>query len=234
METKLQHVIVKDFSALSFDNLEITVAASSEPRASRSRLAPESAGDFNVHSDGPPDAGSARSPGHEPGGALSTFASEPRAPRVLVVDDERNIRESLAKVLRAEGYVVCLAENGADALALYEVEPPDVVLLDLNMPVRNGWDALDQMIELNPRQAIIIITGRSPQLSWAGAMGTGTLIEKPIDMAELLACIRRMLAEPESQREKRVQVQRTLTRLTRPLTNLRLYGPGYPRGGINE
>ena len=82
--------------------------------------------------------------------------------------------------------------------------------------------------------SLIIITGKSPQLSWARTTGTGTLIEKPIDMTKLLDCMKRMLHEPESQRQKRVNVQRALIRLTRPLTNPRQSGVSYFPGGINE
>lgn len=234
MKPSSHHVTLKDFSALSFDRIEMKATASPEPRAPQPRLAPESAWDFNVQSDGPADADPAGVAGRETHRALSPASGALKPARVLVVDDERNIRESLAKVLRAEGYDVRMAENGEQALARYEPDATDLVLLDLNMPVKNGWDALNQMISMNPRQAIIIITGRSPQLSWASGMGTGTLIEKPIDMIELLACMKRMLQEPDSQREKRVEVQRTLTRLTRPLTCASRFGPCHPRGGIND
>ncbi len=234
MKPNSPQVTLKDFSALSFDSTEMRATVWPESRASQPRLAPESAGDFNVQSDGPADADPAGVAGSEAGKALSPPLDPAKPVRVLIVDDERNIRESLAKELRAEGYDVRMAENGEQALARYEPGRTDLVLLDLNMPVKNGWDALNQMVSVNPRQAIIIITGKSPQLTWASELGTGTLIEKPIDMTELLQCMKQMLQEPDSQREKRVEVQRMLTRLTRPLTYAPSFGPGYPSGGINE
>ncbi|MHB1308093.1 MAG: response regulator [Limisphaerales bacterium] len=226
-------LIMKDFSALSFGDIQIKTTLSSEARASRPRSVPESTEDFNVHSDGPANAPSARDPDRETHRALSPISATPNPVRVLVVDDERSIRESLAKVLSSEGYEVRVAEDGRQALMDYQPNRTDLVLLDLKMPVQNGWDALDQMIALNPHQAIIIMTGRSPQSSWAGLTGTGALIEKPIDMSGLLDCMKRVLSEPRSDREKRVQIQHRMARFSRPFPSS---GPreGYRWGGINE
>lgn len=234
MKTTKFHVTVNDFSALSFDDIQINTNPSAELRPPRPRLASESAQDFNVHSDGPPPANSPRQAGRKTHGALKSNSDAPQPARVLIVDDERNIRESLAKVLKSEGYEVSLAENGQQALTTYEPDRTDLVLLDLNMPVKNGWDALNEMFALNPHQAVIIITGKSPQLSWATQTGIGTLIEKPIDMSVLLDCMKRVLAEPQSDRKQRVQIQHQLTQLTRPLPWLSSPVAGYDHGGLNE
>src|SRR5438552_106422 len=63
--------------------------------------------------------------------------------RILLVDDERSIREALRKSLRAENYEVVLAENGQEAIEKHGAEPIDLILLDLNMPVKNGWAVLE-------------------------------------------------------------------------------------------
>lgn len=227
------HITVHDFSALSFGDIQIKTNPSTELRPPRPRLASENAQDFNVHSDGPASASSARQPGRVTHRALKSNSVAPQPARVLIVDDERNIRESLAKVLRGEGYEVRLAENGQQALAQYDPDATDLILMDMNMPVQNGWDALNRLFAMNPHQAVIIITGKSPQLSWAARPVTGTLIEKPIDMTELLSCMKRMLTESRVEREQRVQIQQRLTRLTRPLS---WFNPtqSYSRGGINE
>ncbi|HMP83312.1 MAG TPA: response regulator [Verrucomicrobiota bacterium] len=227
------HITVHDFSALSFGDIQINNKPSAELSTPRPRLAPESAQDFNVHPDGLAAANSARQPGRETHRALKSTPVAPKPARVLIVDDEHNIRESLAKVLRSEGYDVRLAENGQQALAHYDPEYTDLVLMDMNMPVQNGWDTLTRLFLKNPHQAVIIITGKSPQLSWATRPVAGTLLEKPIDMTELLDCIKRMLSESQAERDHRIQIQQQLTRLTRPLSwfNSR---QSYPRGGINE
>ena len=67
---------------------------------------------------------------------------ERRAPRILVVDDERSIRELLAIVLRREGYDVLLAENGKNAIATLEREPVDILISDIKMPDLSGVDVL--------------------------------------------------------------------------------------------
>ena len=59
--------------------------------------------------------------------------------KILVVDDERSIRESLSKVLRAEGYEIVLAENGQQAIEKLAQEPIDLLPLDLGLPGKDGW-----------------------------------------------------------------------------------------------
>jgi two-component system chemotaxis response regulator CheY len=65
--------------------------------------------------------------------------------RLLVVDDDREIRESLRAALEDEGFTVAVAANGAEAIAKMEERPPRVVLLDLMMPIVDGWEVLDHM-----------------------------------------------------------------------------------------
>jgi CheY-like chemotaxis protein len=62
--------------------------------------------------------------------------------RLLVVDDDREIRETLRAVLEDEGFTVAVAANGAEAIAKLEERPPRLVLLDLMMPVVDGWEVL--------------------------------------------------------------------------------------------
>src|SRR5499427_8312920 len=69
-------------------------------------------------------------------------ATERRPPRILVVDDERSMRELLAIVLRREGYEVLLAENGRAAIELLEREPVDLLISDIKMPDVSGVDVL--------------------------------------------------------------------------------------------
>ncbi len=65
--------------------------------------------------------------------------------RLLVVDDDREIREVLRSALEDQGFTVAVAANGAEAMAKLEERPPCLVLLDLMMPIVDGWEVLDRM-----------------------------------------------------------------------------------------
>ncbi len=125
------------------------------------------------------------------------------AKRILVVDDEASIREALSKVLRAEGYEVALAETGAEAIERYSGEPIDLVLLDLNLPVKNGWETLEWLPRINPLLPVVIITGRADQRALAEKAGADALMEKPLDVPFLLQVIHELLEEPVEQRVSR-------------------------------
>src|SRR5437867_4060726 len=123
--------------------------------------------------------------------------------RILLVDDERSIRESLNKILRVENYDVVLAENGLEAIEKQAVEHIDLLILDLNMPLKDGWDALGALIEINPRLPVVIITGRSNQRILAESTGADAVMEKPLDVPLLLQTIRALLDEPMENRALR-------------------------------
>src|SRR5436309_8484768 len=123
--------------------------------------------------------------------------------RILLVDDERSIRESLSKILRAENYEVVLGENGQEAIEQHGAERIDLLILDLNMPVKNGSTTLEWLVASNPLLPVIIITARSNQRALAETAGADFLMEKPLDVPLLLQTIRELLDEPmESVRAK--------------------------------
>jgi len=123
--------------------------------------------------------------------------------RILLVDNERSIRESLSKILRAENYEVVLAENGQDAIEKHDAERIDLLLLDLNMPVKNGWATLEWLAEVNPLLPVVIITGRSNQRALAETAGADALMEKPLDVPLLLQTVRELMDEPMENRAQR-------------------------------
>jgi DNA-binding NtrC family response regulator len=125
--------------------------------------------------------------------------------RILLVDDEQSICESLSKILRAENYEVVLAENGQQAIQKHGVERIDLLLLDLNMPVSNGWATLEWLAEVNPLLPVIIITGRANQRALAEKAGVDALMEKPLDVPLLLQTIRKLLDEPMESRAQRAR-----------------------------
>ena len=112
--------------------------------------------------------------------------------RVLVVDDDRQIRETIGDILREEGYEVDSAENGAAALAAIRRErPPDLMLLDLMMPVISGLQLLDLMDRDATRLGgipVVVITAFS--LEAPRNRSVKKCLTKPIDVDSLLDAVR--------------------------------------------
>lgn len=114
---------------------------------------------------------------------------------VMLVDDDLSVREALSDALMSEGYIVSVVGNGTEALELAGRAPLDLVLLDLNMPAKNGWETFEQLTARHPLLPIIIITARLNQLLLAVNAGAGALLEKPMDMQVLLSTMKRLLDE---------------------------------------
>lgn len=91
--------------------------------------------------------------------------------KILVVDDERPIPDSSSKALPAECHEIVLAENGEQTIEKLAQESVDLLLLDLGLPVKDGWVALDWLAQVNPLLPVVVITGRWMQggLAEAGA-----------------------------------------------------------------
>ena len=109
------------------------------------------------------------------------------AGRVLVVDDEREVREILQEFLAEKGYDVRPAHDAAAAIAAVTAEPPDVVLLDIQMPGLGGVDALAAIRAVAPDVKVIMVSGTS-SVDLAGralAYGAFDYVAKPIDLAYL-------------------------------------------------
>ena len=123
--------------------------------------------------------------------------------KILLVDDECSILEALSKLLGAENYEVMLAENGKDAVEKLASAPIDLVLLDLGLPVKDGWAILEWLAKINPLLPVIIITGRSEQKTLAEKAGADALMEKPLDVPFLLQTVRELLDEPLESRVRR-------------------------------
>lgn len=116
--------------------------------------------------------------------------------QVLVVDDMPSIRESLGKLLRRRGYAVALAENGRQAIDRALRERFDVVLLDLSMPELDGWETLRVLSKSRPDLPIIVMTAHPDQRVWVEPAGAWALLEKPLNMAQLLDTIREFAVNP--------------------------------------
>lgn len=142
-------------------------------------------------------------PLREPAGRPSPGTSRP-GKRILLVDDDPTVRDSLNELLVGEGYFVFPAENGQQAIGLANQVPVDLVLLDLNMPVKNGWDTFERLTAEHPLIPIIIVTARPNQLFTALSAGAAALLEKPMDIPTLLRAMEKLLAETGEQRLARL------------------------------
>lgn len=123
---------------------------------------------------------------------------------LLLADDDPAIRQILLRLLMDENYNVITAANGLEAIQLAEANEVDLVLLDLNMPVQDGWQAFEQLTGQDPALPIIVITARPNQFFPALAAGAGALLEKPLDFAKLFKAIRELLDEPVEDRLARI------------------------------
>ena len=128
--------------------------------------------------------------------------------RILLVDDDSTVRDSLNDVLVSRGYSVIPAENGQQALELANESSVDLVLLDLNMPVKNGWDTFEQLTREHPLIPVIVATARPNQLFTAINAGVGALLEKPMNIPMLLRTMEKLLSETAGQRLARLAGQK--------------------------
>ena len=134
--------------------------------------------------------------------------------RILIVDDEDQMRDLLAKVLEKNGYQVTTAPDGGSALALLEKESMDLVVTDVRMPGMDGMEALKAIKELNPDTGVIIMTafGSIDQAVQAVKEGAHDYISKPFKIDEMLLTIRKALEERRLRREVTTLRQELRTR----------------------
>jgi len=134
--------------------------------------------------------------------------------RILVVDDEEQMRDLLVKVLERKGYQVSVCGNGADALAFLEREPADLVVTDVRMPGLSGMEALRAIKELNPDIVVIIMTafGSIDQAVQAVKEGAYDYINKPFKIDEMLLTIEKALEERRLRHEVSTLRQELRTR----------------------
>jgi CheY-like chemotaxis protein len=110
--------------------------------------------------------------------------------RVLVVDDDASIRELLATALAEDGYEVVPASNGQDALSVCEHWRPDVIVLDLMMPVMDGWTFAKRLHERD-EIPIVVLSAANDLERHAKAVGATDVIGKPFDLDQLLPKVAR-------------------------------------------
>jgi len=122
--------------------------------------------------------------------------------RILVVDDKATSRELLRTVLEKNGYAISEAADGGEAIEKARAESPDLILLDLQMPVRNGYEVLHELRQ-DPRYAtlpIIALTASAMQGDREKALAAGftAYLTKPVTLAHLRNEVQRLLAPANS------------------------------------
>ena len=117
---------------------------------------------------------------------------------ILLVDDEENYRELIAKVLTKAGYAVLQAADGMGALSLLERSNVDLVISDILMPVLNGYALVARLREKWPNMPVILTTGfLSPDAAKSMMKGSVDFIPKPINAETLLDMVRGRIAPVE-------------------------------------
>lgn len=117
--------------------------------------------------------------------------------RILVAEDERDIRELIAFTLRFAGFDVVLATNGAEAVEMAEANPPDLIILDVRMPKMSGYEACRRLKE-NPRTSSVPVVflsakGQDAEIQQGLASGADEYILKPFAPDELIQQVRDIL-----------------------------------------
>ena len=120
--------------------------------------------------------------------------------RVLVIDDEEQVRTLIREVLEGAGHEVMEARNGREAMKLYEANPTDVVITDLVMPEQDGLETIRELRRRFPAVKIIAVSGAQQKLNLdllyvAEKLGALRTMEKPFDIRKLVALVEELLQD---------------------------------------
>ncbi len=113
------------------------------------------------------------------------------------MDDEHSIREVVTFILEDEGYRVIEATNGAEALEVGECKAPRAILLDMRMPIMDGWGfAADYRRRPGPHAPILVMTAARNARLWADEVQAQGVVPKPFEMMDLLDAVERLAGGP--------------------------------------
>jgi DNA-binding response OmpR family regulator len=125
-------------------------------------------------------------------GGVTLSSAEPRraALRILIVDDDAPTRRLIATALTAEGYRVRDAAGGREAIELARRDPPHLILLDVNMPLVDGWQVLEELrATAGPQTPVVVMTAGFAAQDRALTGGAQGYLAKPFDLDELLSTV---------------------------------------------
>jgi two-component system chemotaxis response regulator CheY len=126
--------------------------------------------------------------------ALSDRATQP--PRILVVDDDAEIRSVVGEILDYAGYLVISAANGRAALDLVRTHRPDLILLDMRMPIMDGWAFASELAQQKLNVPVVVMTAARDAAASAAQIGASASLAKPFDLDQVLAVVGRFCLPP--------------------------------------
>lgn len=113
---------------------------------------------------------------------------------ILIIDDDLAILQTVSDILEFEGYPVVRATNGAEGLDMLDQIQPSLILLDMRMPVLDGWGFARTLQSRGIRLPILVMTAAQDARRWAQEIGADAYIAKPFDMMDLLNTVERIRA----------------------------------------
>jgi two-component system chemotaxis response regulator CheY len=117
-------------------------------------------------------------------------------PKILIVDDAQFMRLRCARLLKENGFEIVEAQNGREAVEMYQQTRPDMVLLDITMPEMDGLAALREIRRFDPRARVAMLTALGQQAIVLEAIKSGArdFVVKPFEAERVLAAVQRVLA----------------------------------------
>ena len=136
--------------------------------------------------------------------------------KLLIVDDELSVRDSLDKWFREEGYEVATAENASDALTRVAEKRPDLALVDIKMRGTDGIELQRRLREIDPDLVVVIMTGYASVETAVAALKNGAYdyVTKPLDPEDISHLVKNALAHRRV-REENVKLRATVAEVTR-------------------
>ena len=117
--------------------------------------------------------------------------------KILIVEDDPQVRNSTAQILERAGYDICQAEDGEIGLSTFREEKPDIVILDIIMPNKEGIEIIPELRTIRPSSKILAISGggrsnAQDYLTLADVIGADATLAKPFERVELLAIVTKL------------------------------------------
>jgi CheY-like chemotaxis protein len=111
---------------------------------------------------------------------------------ILVIDDDPAVLTTVTDILQFEGYRVITAVNGVEGLRCLEQGTPALILLDMRMPVMDGWEFMRQLYQRGLKLPVVVMTAAQDARRWAEDVGATSYLAKPFQLFDLLTVVERL------------------------------------------